>query len=134
MAPLAPSDFILFEVESSPGNVKSLCAQRADVYRDDYLSLAAGGAIRTSGSWNKWYRPAGGGWAGPVTENRQNYYGSSCSASYSWCAEWGLGSLFLWIDPAATTECEVSDESGGCGSGGRLTIRVGSSRLTTCGF
>jgi hypothetical protein len=130
----SPSDYVLIQLESSPGFTERLCAQRADFYRDSYLSLGVGGGVRMSGSWKKWYQSGGGAWAGPITDGLQNFYGSACSAPYSWCAEWGLGSIYLWTDPAATTECEVSNDSAGCGAGGRLTIRIGSNRVLTCGF
>ena len=99
-----------------------------------YLTSAPFGAIEYSGSWNKWYRPPGGGWTGPFDISNVNFFGTSCSAPYAWCTEWGFGDLFLWIDPAATTTCELSNDSVGCGNGGRLRIRVGGTRITTCGF
>jgi hypothetical protein len=134
LPPTGPDDYILFEIEGTPGAVESWCAQGADFYVNTYRTKAQGGAIDYSGGWNKWWRPSGGGWNGPVTFSAVNYFGASCSAPYAWCSEWGLGSLYLWIDPAATTTCELSTDSEGCGNGGRLRIRVGPTRLGTCGF
>ncbi len=134
LPPPAPTDYILFEIESTPGTIESWCEQGADFYTDTYLTTAPFGAIEYSGSWNKWYRPPGGGWTGPFDISSVNFFGTSCSAPYSWCTEWGFGDLFLWIDPAATTTCELSNDSLGCGNGGRLRIRVGPTRITTCGF
>jgi hypothetical protein len=132
--PLTPTDYILFEIESAPGIVESWCAQQADFYVDNYRIKSPLGAVLSSGIWNKWYRPAGSGWNGPLNISAMNFFGTSCSAAYSWCTEWGLGSLYLWIDPAATSTCELSNDSVGCGNGGRLRIRVGPTRLATCGF
>ncbi len=137
---VTPAHHILFEIAGGGGTDGAWCAERADVYADNYLTLAGedgGGA--TSGSWSKWSRPEGGAWSGAVTAGFLNKYGLFCvsgsAGTYAWCSEQGLGGLKLAIVPAHPSNCEVQDGNAGCGDGTwRLTITVGPSRLAACGF
>ena len=83
MLPPAPSSFIYFGLEASPGLVEAWCAQRPDFYRDAYLGVGAGVAAVVSGSWNKWYRTLGGGWAGFVTDGYTNSFGTDTLIDYT---------------------------------------------------
>jgi len=133
-APL-PTDYIFFEIRQDNNVAQAWCAERADFYRNAYLSLAASNGTATSGSWSKWSRPVFSGWSGPDTAGYMNFFGSDCGSAGAWCSESGLGGLGLDIMPAETNTCEALDEAYGCGNGvWRLTIRVGVDRAAACGF
>jgi hypothetical protein len=63
-------------------------------------------------------------------------FGTSCDGTpYSWCSEWDLGGRYLATMPGKQT---TSGESyaGNWSNGGNwvVTIKVGHSRIDTCGF
>ncbi len=132
---------ILFSVAGLTSTTDGVwCAERADFYRDAYLTPPVGGAA-TSGGWNKWHRTEVGPWIGPLTAGFVNSYGTACVGVNSWCTEDGLGGLRLGLNPANPATCEVFDHSAislpqGCsrGAGWVTTVRIGPSRLAACGF
>ena len=136
--PPSPSNHIFFEIAGGSPYDGAWCAENGDDYVDAYLAQAPTGGEFLSGSWNRWHRTEGGPWAGPVTTEFYNLYGSDCIATsfgtYSWCSEYSLGGLFLTAAPGSTTACEAYDGAT-CGNGTwTLTIKVGPSRLAACGF
>jgi hypothetical protein len=134
----APTDYLFFEILKPTGS-SSLCAARADFYRDSYLLYAPTGSSLPSGSWEKWFRlPAtGGNW---VIDNSSylNRFGAGCFVNYSWCPEYGgfFGRFFQIVHPAHfNPSCETVDALVGCSNGTwQFTLKVGPSRLATCGF
>ena len=137
---VSPSDHIFFEVTGSSPSDGAWCAEQADFYVNNYLSLAAGeGDAIFSGSWNKWHRSEGGAWSAAVTTGFQNRFGETCAGpavgGYSWCSEELLGNLRLTTVPAHATNCEARVGAATCGDGAwRLTIKVSPSRFAACGF
>ena len=117
-----------------PGGEFEICTERADFYRDNYLALAAGGGSAMSGSWNKWYRSAGGAWMGPDTASYDNWFGLVCAVEYSWCAEVNLAGHVPGVDPAGAPSCEVFDGFSCSDGTWELTLRIGVDRLSACGF
>jgi hypothetical protein len=132
-----PNDYLLFEIVETTGPV-AICAQQASFYRSSYLSLAPTAGSVNSGSWTKWFKaPATGGAWVPNNGSYQNRFGTTCLTSFSWCPEWALaGQVFLEVHPAHTTpNCELVDGVAGCSNGNwQFTLKVGPSRLATCGF
>ena len=141
---VASTDYILFDIQQPWFN--SWCAERADFYRDSYLSLAPTGGYVSSGLWDKWHRnyQTGYAWAGPVGSTHGNCYGGACAGrEHAWGSEIGLGGLPARVvdpklpwPPGYAANCEIYDASlTGCGDGTWwLTIRIGSSRQEACGF
>jgi hypothetical protein len=131
--PASSTDYLFFEVKggSSGG---AWCAQRADWYASNYVSLAGGSSTVTSGSWQKWHRAASSGWSGPVTSAHANYFGSGCASSaWNWCSEWGIGGRYLGVMPGrAGGESYASTFSSG--SGWEFTLKIAKTRLDACGF
>ena len=131
----SPTDYILFSIAGGGLPDFKWCAERADFYRDTYLSLAPAGGLASSGSWNRWHLTEGGAWTGPVTEGFENRYGGDCIEPHAWCAEPGLASRDLAVLPDQTAECETLDFTYGCSDGAWVfTLKLGHSRLTACGF
>jgi hypothetical protein len=131
--PVTSSDWIFFEVKggSSGG---AWCAERADWYSSNYVSLAGGSSTATSGSWNKWHRSQTGSWTGPVTAGYLNYFGSGCASSaWNWCSEWGLGSRYLGVMPGRSGG-ESYASTFASGSGWEFTLKTGGARADVCGF
>ncbi len=134
--------FSVAEVVAKDPIEVALCTERADFYRDTYLTWAATAQTVPSGAWNKWYRGSvtGGAWSGPDSDPYLNLYGGHCWLSYAWCAEPSIGSisLTLMVNPGDAARYEASDLSTGildcevedC----QLTIRVGPTREDACGF
>ncbi|HEU5179824.1 MAG TPA: MopE-related protein [Candidatus Polarisedimenticolia bacterium] len=112
-----------------------ICAQRADFYKNSYLSLAAGGGSASSGTWSRWTRAGNSAWSAPDTGSYENAYGSNCFDAHSWCPERTLGGRQIGVLPEQTDACETVDLMASCGSGNwRLTIRVAPTRFAACGF
>jgi hypothetical protein len=127
---VSPDWYIRVERVNDGGSEDSWCAERADFYVSSYLNYATSSGVLASSDWNKYWRVAGGEWQGPTTQAFNNYYGWSCnSGPYDWCGEWGLGSLNLGVLPGSTWS-ELYPQN----IGATLTVAVGRSRQTTCGF
>jgi subtilisin family serine protease len=133
--PADAGDFLFFSLGGPGVQDFSICAERADFYRDAYLANAAGSGTATSGGWSRWYLEEGGAVVGPITDPLDNYFGTACLEEYSWCPESGLAGRQVAVLPVQTGDCESLDFSTGCGAGAwTLTIRIGPSRAATCGF
>ncbi|MCI0657343.1 MAG: hypothetical protein L0170_09770, partial [Acidobacteria bacterium] len=131
----APTDYLFFSLTGPGVTDFSICAERADFYRDQYLSLAVVGGSAMSGSWNRWTLQEGGAWSAPATDPYENRFGSSCLEDHSWCPEAGVAGRDLAVLPEQATECETFDFAVGCGPGSwQLTLKIGHNRLRTCGF
>lgn len=105
------------------------CAQRADWYQDAYLA----DVDATSGGWKKWSRADGGSWSAPDTNGYNNYFGCGVAGTGigNWCSEWYLGGRELGILPGDIGAEAYSPHFIG---GELFTLRVGATRLETCGF
>jgi N-acetylneuraminic acid mutarotase len=127
-------DYIFFEIEGNSATLGAWCVWGASFYVSSYLTFAPTSGTTICSVCQKWYRPQGGTWTGPVTTDHGNFYGTRYLRPYSWISEYQLGGLTLGIDPGGPDDCEVR-EYPGCGDGTwRLTIRVDPSRLAACGF
>ena len=130
---VASTDYILFSI-SGPGGFR-WCSERADFYRDSYLAMAATGGTVYSGTWNRWSLLEGGSWVGPDTTGYPNSYGWDCLEPHAWCSESGLGGRYATILPEQVNECEAADFLYGCGTGSWIfSLKIGSQRISTCGF
>ncbi len=133
--PATASDFLLFSLSGSGLDDYVLCAERADFYRASYLSLADSGGTATSGSWNRWTFQEGGSWSVPETASFENRFGASCVDDRSWCPEDLLANRSVAILPEQPNQCESLDFYGGCSTGSWVvTVKIGHTRLATCGF
>lgn len=131
--PTTSADYLFFEVRggSSGG---AWCAQRADWYASNYVSLAGGSSTVTSGSWQKWHRSTSGSWTGPITSAHANYFGSGCASNaWNWCSEWGMGGRSLGVMPGRSGG---ESYAGGfaSGAGWQFTLKIAKTRLDACGF
>jgi subtilase family protein/putative metal-binding protein len=132
---VAPTDYLFFSLTGPGVTDFSICAEHADFYKSQYLSLAVVGGSASSGSWNRWTLEEGGGWSAPDTVSRTNNFGTACLEDHSWCPEAGLAGRDLAVNPEQTTECETFDFAIGCSPGSwQLTIKIGHTRAGTCGF
>lgn len=130
-----PADSILFSIAGGGLPDFKWCAERADFYRDTYVSLGPFEGLASTGPWSRWHLTEGGSWTGPVTDGFENRYGGDCLEPYAWCAEPGLAGRDLVVLPDQATECEAADLSYGCSYGAWVfTLRLDHSRLATCGF
>ena len=130
---VSESDFIFFQVDTGDSAGGAWCASHANFYVSNYLAFAPGNGAVSSGNWEKFSRPSGGDWSGPDTAPFTNFFGLSCnSRAFDWCSEWGLGSRFLSILPAAT-DWESRGNTGITG-GAQIKVSVGPSRAAACGF
>ena len=131
--PVVDSDYLYFGV-FGPGANTEICTERADFYRDSYLSLAVAGGTVVSGPWDKWVREEGGAWSGPDSTGYTNAFGFFCFGDYSWCPEQWLATEPAGVGPMALDPCELFD-SMSCSDGTWvLTLRIGVDRLSACGF
>ena len=134
-------DYVLFQIDTGSA-IHAMCSTNADFYRDNYIALAPAGDKEFSGTWNRWGRSPGtaDAWALDNT-SRKNKFGTDCDEEYAWCMEENLlpDRIFLTVRPGASggqSECE-SQLTGQtqCSDGTWvLTIRIGATRLATCGF
>jgi len=70
-----------------------------------------------------------------VTASFDNLFGPDCADLYAWCPEGGLGGRTPAVVPSLDFECEVADLILQCGDGTwSLTVKLGKSRIATCGF
>jgi len=114
---------------------RAWCVERADWYVDNYLAEAAGpGKHLKGGSWNRWYN-TGSGWSSPTTSGKFNSFGPFCNGkAYSFCGEWHLGGQRLMVSPGHTGYGETYDYVGSRSLDRELTITVGPTRESACGF
>ena len=133
--PAVSSDFLLFSLAGPGVTDYLLCAQRADFYRDGYLSFADTGGTSLSGSWNRWTFQEGGSWSVPETASFENRFGINCVDERSWCPEDTLANRSVAVLPEQNSECESLDLYAGCSPGSWIvTVKIGHTRLATCGF
>jgi hypothetical protein len=133
--PAEPSHYIHFAMD--PGGVQPFewCADRADVYRSNYLTLAPTGGEGLGGYGSLWSRTGTGSWVGPEVDAYSNYYGTYCGGAYAWCSQYGFASRAPTLDPSQTGVCEAYDLLYGClGGDTAVTITIGVDRLSACGF
>jgi subtilisin family serine protease len=132
---VAPTDYIFYSLTGPGITDYSVCAEHADFYRDQYLSLAVVGGSIWSEAWSRWVMQEGASWNGPNTDPYENRFGSTCLGDYSWCPESGLGGRDIAILPEESAECETLDFSSGCSPGAwQFTLKIGHTRPGTCGF
>jgi hypothetical protein len=134
---LSSTDYISFAISGSSVYDGAWCAENAAWYQQQYLTYYnTSGYSLNSGSWNKWYRVEGGSWAGPTTAEYTNYYGPYCDGfTYSWCSEWGINGMYNGIMPARTDGYGESFAGNwSYGDNWKVEIRVGSDRMSVCGF
>jgi hypothetical protein len=132
---VASTDYLLFSLAGPGITDYYLCAQRADFYRTSYLDLATSGGLAYSGPWNRWILQEGGVWTGPDAGSYENHYGFDCLDGRSWCPEIGFAGRNVALLPEQPAECESLDFASGCGAGvWRVTVKIGHTRLGTCGF
>lgn len=130
-------NYILFEVDRVSA-VSAFCADQAGSFHvADYLALAPATGTAPSNGISKWYRrgPIGAPWSTtPITVGYVNVYGAAAFGQpYGWRPEVGLGGMDLGVRPEGPGSCEILDS--GCNTGNwTLTIRVGPTRIATCGF
>lgn len=137
----AQSDWILFEITSPDVHRQGAwCSTRADWYIQRYLAHASGAHSEISGAWEKYVRNHDASpWEYAINRNLANKWGGHCSNNFSagaWCAEWFVGNgeiEALAFVPTRDHKSEIWNW-GNFVDGGTATIRVGPSRLATCGF
>jgi hypothetical protein len=77
----------------------------------------------------------GGSWSGPETASFANRFGVDCVEDRSWCPEDLLASRSVAVLPEQVDQCESLDFYGGCSTGSWVvTVKIGHTRLATCGF
>jgi hypothetical protein len=132
LPPVSESDFLFFEVAGIPDG-GAWCSANAAFYVDSYLAMSQSSGIVESGAWEKYTRSDGGVWSGPDTLGYTNYFGATCGSNpYDWCSEWGFGNRFLGLMPWSNGW--ESWAGGTSPSGSTITVSVGSSRVSACGF
>jgi len=132
--PVSASDFIRVSLTGPSVADFDVCLARADFYKAQYLALAPTDGIAVSGSWNKWHRTEPGGWIGPETTARDNWFGDSCAGAYSWCVETGLGGHLPGMAPGEAGLCEAFDDITCSDGTWSAAIVIGVDRLSACGF
>ncbi|HEU5181313.1 MAG TPA: MopE-related protein [Candidatus Polarisedimenticolia bacterium] len=133
--PAAASDFLLLSITGPGLTDYVLCAEHADFYRNSYLSLADAGGTASSGSWNRWTFQEGGSWSAPETASFENRFGANCVDDRSWCPEDLLANRSVALLPEQIDLCESLDFYDGCSTGSWVvTVKIGHTRLATCGF
>jgi hypothetical protein len=133
-AEVFPSDFIRLRVQEPGSTDFQWCAERADFYRQGYLTFGSTSGEESSGDWYRWYRDEFSDWLGPTTASYPNYYGEACLGPYAWCPEYLLGDRGIVVWPSDSGDCEVLNIGSGCGAGLTLTLWLGRDRLAACGF
>ena len=151
---VASSAFIFFDITTGGVGAQggAWCSERADWYVSNYLARAEPGApqyatVAYSPSGHSRYRRSEGqAWSPAITSSYPNYFGPPCGGRpYDWCSEWGIGAT---ASPATTfylaTLPEWPESYGesyvgngtffSYGAGWVVSIRVGPTRLATCGF
>ena len=120
------------------------CAANAAWYRTTYLTYAmsAGTVYSQEGTttWNHWFRqPPSNAWTGPSTTALLNELGDDSFGTGSWCSEQFASGPKNCLFPDRTNDCEAYDmQTGACansvGQPWTVRIRIGPTRLATCGF
>ena len=123
------------------GESRTWCTDKANTYVSQHQQFSPTFGIRVFGPWPKWYRsPATGGAWTSTTDAHINTYGTSCAEAYSWCSEMDIGgdpTMRLGVRPGGPNDCEIFryEPVPVCSDGTwRLTIKVGPSRMSACGF
>lgn len=122
------SSYIFVDLDVPGWAWGSWCSSNADFYVQSYLSLGSAGGSIYSGGWEKYYRNRGEAWSDAVYQSYVNSFGWACGGDYSWCSESQLAGNINLYPASGSYDYESS------ASGATVTITVGPTRESACGF